>query len=148
MTEAEKPAKPAKSPKGKAVEKPEPAQEETSLYEKLGGEAAVSAVVDLFYRKVIGDARINNFYFGVNVAEQANKLKAFLTNAFGGPDNCQGQNVRLGHERMVAMGVKDRHFDIMLDHLRNALSETEIANDLINEVIPIAESTRAVVLGR
>jgi len=29
-----------------------------SLYEKLGGEAAVDAAVDIFYRKVLADDRI------------------------------------------------------------------------------------------
>lgn len=33
-----------------------------SLYEQLGGEAAVDAAVDIFYRKVLSDYRINRFF--------------------------------------------------------------------------------------
>ena len=34
----------------------------TSLYDRIGGEAAVDAAVELFYRKVLNDYRINRFF--------------------------------------------------------------------------------------
>ncbi|MGI9213604.1 MAG: group 1 truncated hemoglobin, partial [Methylococcaceae bacterium] len=37
-----------------------------SLYERLGGAAAVDAAVNIFYRKVIADHRINHFFAGVD----------------------------------------------------------------------------------
>ena len=58
-----------------------------SLYEKLGGEAAVNAAIDAFYRKVLADDRVNRFFEGVDMDRQAAKQKAFLTMAFGGPHN-------------------------------------------------------------
>ena len=33
-----------------------------SLYEKLGGEAAVNAAVELFYNKVLNDPHIQHFF--------------------------------------------------------------------------------------
>lgn len=33
-----------------------------SLYERIGGAAAVDAAVDVFYRKVLNDYRINRFF--------------------------------------------------------------------------------------
>jgi hemoglobin len=33
-----------------------------TLYERIGGEAAVNAAVELFYLKVLGDYRINRFF--------------------------------------------------------------------------------------
>lgn len=32
-----------------------------TLYERIGGEPAVNAAVDIFYRKVLTDNRINRF---------------------------------------------------------------------------------------
>lgn len=32
-----------------------------SFYQQLGGEAAVNAAVDIFYRKILSDYRINRF---------------------------------------------------------------------------------------
>ena len=34
----------------------------TTLYDKIGGQAAVNAAVDIFYRKVLADHRINRFF--------------------------------------------------------------------------------------
>jgi hemoglobin len=40
------------------------ATQDESLYAQLGGEPAVNAAVDIFYRKVIADSRINTFFLG------------------------------------------------------------------------------------
>lgn len=61
--------------------------EELSLYDRLGGEAAVNAAVDLFYGKVLDDYRINRFFDGLDMSKQAAHLKAFMAVAFGGPIN-------------------------------------------------------------
>ena len=53
-----------------------------SLYEKLGGEAAVNAAVDIFYRKVLTDDGISDFFDDVDMERQALKQKAFLTMVF------------------------------------------------------------------
>lgn len=119
-----------------------------SLYEQLGGEPAVNTAVDIFYRKVIADPRINTFFFGVDMAQQAAKQKAFLTMAFGGPHNYTGLDMRRGHARLVDMGLTDRHFDAVLDHLGNTLRELGVAEPLVKQVNDIAESTRTDVLGR
>ena len=124
------------------------ATQNATLYEQLGGEPAVSAAVDIFYRKVIADSRINTFFFGVDMAQQAAKQKAFLTMAFGGPHHYTGLDMRKGHARLVQMGLNDRHFDAVLEHLGNTLRELKVAEPLIGQVIAIAESTRTDVLGR
>jgi hemoglobin len=124
------------------------ATQNATLYEQLGGEPAVNAAVDIFYRKVIADARINTFFFGVDMAQQAAKQKAFLTMAFGGPHHYTGLDMRKGHAKLVQLGLNDKHFDIVLDHLGGTLRELGVAENLIAQVIAIAESTREDVLGR
>lgn len=119
-----------------------------TLYERLGGEPAVNAAVDVFYRKVIADARINYFFFGVNISEQAAKQKAFLSMAFGGPHEYTGRDMRRSHAKLVGMGMNDRHFDIVLDHLRSTLKQLDAPENLIQEVIDICESTREDVMNR
>lgn len=127
---------------------PTPATPNASLFEQLGGEAAVGTAVDIFYRKVMADARINYFFFGVNITEQAAKQKAFLGMAFGGPHEYTGRDMRRSHAKLVGMGLNDRHFDIVLDHLGDTLRELESTETLIQQVIAICESTRDDVLGR
>lgn len=127
---------------------PTSATPNASLFEQLGGEAAVGTAVDIFYRKVMADARINYFFFGVNITEQAAKQKAFLGMAFGGPHEYTGRDMRRSHAKLVGMGLNDRHFDIVLDHLRDTLRELESPEPLIQQVIAICESTREDILGR
>lgn len=119
-----------------------------TLFEQLGGEGAVNAAVDIFYRKVLADYRINRFFDGVDMDTQAAKQKAFLTMAFGGPNNYSGQDMRNGHAKLVKLGLSDEHFDAVIEHLAATLTELGVSADLIGQVAAIAETTRADVLGR
>ena len=119
-----------------------------TLYDQLGGEAAVNAAVDIFYRKVLADERINQFFDGVDMERQAAKQKAFLTMAFGGPNHYTGKDMREGHKHLVARGLNDSHVDAVLENLKETLEELNVAPELIQQVIGIAESARDDVLNR
>ena len=119
-----------------------------SLYEKIGGEAAVNAAVDIFYRKVLADDRISSFFAGVDMSKQAAKQKAFLTMAFGGPHNYSGLDMRRGHAHLVEKGLNDSHFDAVMENLAATMRELNVPEALIAEAAAIAESTRNDVLGR
>jgi hemoglobin len=119
-----------------------------SLYDEIGGEGAVNAAVDIFYRKVLKDGRIKRFFEGVDMEKQAAKQKAFLTMAFGGPHNYTGEDMKKGHAHLVAKGLDDTHFDAVMENLGNTLKELNVPDNLITQAAAIAESTRNDVLGR
>lgn len=119
-----------------------------SLYAKLGGEAAVDAAVDIFYRKVLGDKSISRFFESTDMDVQRAKQKAFLTMAFGGPNEYTGSDLRTSHARLVKDGLGDAHFDAVAGHLQATLAQLKVAPELIKEVMTIAGSTRADILGR
>lgn len=119
-----------------------------TLYEKLGGQAAVEAAVDKFYRRVIADDRVNSFFEGVNMDKQATKQKAFLTMAFGGPNNYTDRDMKEGHAHLLEKGLNDSHVDAIIENLGATLREMGVAEDLISEVAAVAETTRDAVLGR
>ena len=119
-----------------------------SLYNKIGGDAAVNAAVDIFYRKVLADDRISQFFEGVDMEQQAAKQKGFLTLAFGGPSHYTGKDMREGHAHLVARGLNDTHFDAVMEHIGATLKELNVPDELIAEAAAIAESTRNDVLGR
>lgn len=120
----------------------------TSLYEKIGGQPAVEAAVDIFYRRVLNDERISHFFADVDMDRQIGKQKAFLTMAFGGPHHYTGQDMRRAHAPLVARGLNDGHFDAVAEHLQGTLEELGVAPDLVQQVMDIAGSTRNEVLGR
>lgn len=120
----------------------------STLYERLGGAAAVDAAVDVFYRHVLSDPRINYWFDGVDMERQAAKQKAFMTMAFGGPHNYTGLDMRKGHAHLVERGLNDEHFDAVAENLKKTLEELEVPSAEIAEVLGIVESTRDDVLGR
>jgi hemoglobin len=121
---------------------------ELTLYRQLGGQAAINAAVDVFYRKVLTDGRINSFFDGADMDRQAAKQKALLTMAFGGPNHYTGANLRRAHQHLVARGLNDSHFDAVLDLLGESLAELGVPPALIAQVAAIVESNRDDVLNR
>jgi hemoglobin len=122
--------------------------QQASLYQQLGGEPAVNAAVDVFYRKVLSDDRVSSFFDDVDMDRQIGKQKAFLTMAFGGPHNYSGADMRRGHQQLVARGLNDSHFDAVVELLGESLAELGVAPALITQVAAVAESTRKDVLNK
>ena len=121
----------------------------TTLYEKLGGEAAVNAAVGRFYEKLLADPRVKRFFVGVDMPTQIAHQKRFLTYAFGGAAQYAGRSMAEAHRRLVdELGLDDTHFDAVVENLAQTLGELGVAPALIDEVALVAESVRPAVLGR
>ncbi|BFM38950.1 group 1 truncated hemoglobin [Synechocystis sp. LKSZ1] len=110
-----------------------------TLFEKLGGGAAVDLAVDKFYERVLADDRIKHFFADVDMAKQRAHQKAFLTYAFGGTDKYDGRYMREAHWELVAHhGLNSDHFDAVAEDLMTTLQEMGVPEDLIAEVAAIA----------
>ena len=119
-----------------------------SLYERIGGAAAVDAAVDVFYRKVLADDSISKYFDSTDMDEQRAKQKSFLSWAFGGPEKYHGKDLRTAHSDLVGKGLNDGHFDAVAKHLSETLNELGVPADIAGEVMTIAASTRDEVLNR
>ncbi|MBL8800522.1 MAG: group 1 truncated hemoglobin [Planctomycetes bacterium] len=119
-----------------------------SLYEQLGGEPAVAAAVDVFYRKMLTDDRVAHFFDAVDMDGQIAKQKGFLTMVLGGPSNYTGKDMRAGHKHLVARGLNDSHVDVVIEHLGATLAELGVGAAAIAQVAAIANSVRDDVLDR
>jgi hemoglobin len=118
---------------------------QATLFERIGGEAAVDAAVDIFYRKVLADDRISHFFDTVDMDRQRVKQKAFLTVAFGGPSSYSGKDMRAGHAHLK---LTEAHFDAVMENLGNTLKELQVPDDLIAQAANIAASVKNDVLNR
>jgi hemoglobin len=118
----------------------------STLFEQIGGEAAVEAAVDIFYKKVISDPDLGSFFAGINLQRQKAMQSAFLTVAFGGPNNYSGKGMRAVHARPVALGLNESHFNKVAGHLQQTLVELSVPQDLIQQAMTIAASTKMDVL--
>ena len=124
---------------------------ELSLYDRIGGDAAIDIVLDRFYRKILMDNSIRHFFDDINMSAQLEKQKIFLKMAFGGLGKehpFKGDNLRESHRRLVAKGLNDSHFDRVLKHLKDTLYELDVPEHEINNMMETLESTRDDVLDR
>lgn len=119
-----------------------------SLFDRIGGQRAVNATVDNFYRKVTLDDRVNHFFIGVDMAPWADNLKAYLTGLFGGPDLYTGRSMREAHKGLVGRGLNDTHVDVMTELLTVTLAELGIVSPELDEVLVLIEKNRHDVLNR
>lgn len=116
-----------------------------SLYGRIGGKAAISAAVDVFYKKILADKRVNHFFEDVSMSRQHNKQKAFIGAALGGPEPWTGKDLRKAH---ASLDLTEEDFGIIAVHLQKSLEELKVKKDLIAEVMAIVGSTKGAVLNQ
>ena len=104
-------------------------------------------IVDLFYKKVLTDDSISQFFDDSDMDAQRAKQKSFLTMVFGGPNEYTGEDMRTAHAPLVAKGLNEDHFNAVAGHLQATLQELGLSDDLVNQVMTIAASTHDDVLG-
>lgn len=119
-----------------------------SLYERIGGAQAVQAAVALLYDKILSDPLLIPFFQDIDVERLRSSQSAFVSMAFGGPIQYSGANMRKAHERLVARGLSDPHFDQVALHLKSAMEDLGVPPGLIHEALSIVETTRDDVLNR
>jgi hemoglobin len=90
---------------------------EVSIYEAIGGEPALVAVVDDFYDRVVGDPQLESFFAGVNMPKLKGRQVEFFAAALGGPDVYQGPSMRDAH---IGRGITQADFDKVAYHLTDA----------------------------
>lgn len=122
----------------------------TTLFEQLGGQKVVDAIVDRFYHIVLDDDRLKHFFADVDMVEQRNHQKRFVAVALSGANSLTGSlMMREGHQHLVEnMGLSDAHFDAFVGDLTRAMSDFGVSAELIAKVGVVLETTREDVLNR
>lgn len=100
-----------------------------SLYEKLGGEAAINAVVDKFYEFMLADPKVNHFYKTTDMSKLRCRQKQFITLVTGGPHNYEGTDMHTAH---CKLNISRNDFDMTWRHLEAALMHFNVEKTLIN----------------
>jgi hemoglobin len=105
-----------------------------SLYDRLGGKGAITAVVETFVGNVGGDKRINGFFASTDLT----KLKMHLVNqiceASGGPCKYTGRTMKQTH---AGMGVHDAAFGALVEDLVAALDHHKVGKTEKDELLGV-----------
>jgi len=75
-----------------------------SLFERLGGKDAITAVVDDFVARCAGDNRINGKFARTDIARLKANLVDQVCAAAGGPCTYTGRDMRTTHDGMAVTG--------------------------------------------
>jgi len=94
-----------------------------TLYERLGGLPAITAVVDDFVGNVARDRRINGFFAKTNIPRLKFLLVQQICQASGGPCIYTGRDMKSTHR---GMGVAGRHFDALVQDLGRTLKKFKV----------------------
>ena len=104
---------------------------EVSIYELMGGEPALAAVVDDFYGRVLGDPQLVPFFAGANMSKLKGRQVEFFAAALGGPDVYQGGSMRQVH---LGRGISQANFDKVAFHLGDALAAAGVPAEVISRI--------------
>jgi len=102
-----------------------------SIYETIGGEEALSAVVADFYVRVLADPELAGFFAGTNMSRLAGKQVSFFAAALGGPIPYAGPSMRDVHR---GRGISQNHFDLVAGHLVAALGAASVPAPVIEQI--------------
>ena len=110
------------------------------MFDRLGGYNAISAVVDLFYKKMLADSSIAHYFSATDMVRQHKMQKAFLTKLSGGPDNYVGRDLYSSHKHLK---ITNKDFDTSKFYLEEAMKELNVDRELIREMSNLFESGRS-----
>jgi methyl-accepting chemotaxis protein len=103
-----------------------------SVYAQLGGKANIAAIVDRFYEKMLADPDIRPALAKANLASLKQRQAQFLTQALGGPAEAKNRVTAPAHAHLL---TQVRHVERATTHLALALSEMNMAPDLVDAVM-------------
>ncbi len=115
---------------------------EKSLYERLGGYEAVSAVIDDFAPKLFDDPIVGARFFGMSDDSREGfrqKNKNLVCAATGGPCKIISRSAATTHG---GLGIKASEFDIVAQHLVDTLNKFNVPEREFNELMAIIGSLR------
>jgi hemoglobin len=94
-----------------------------SLYDRLGGKAAITAVIDTFVAKAAADPRINKKFAKTNVPRLKTELVDQVCAETGGPCAYTGRSMKEAHRNM---SVTDGEFNALVEDLTAALNAFKV----------------------
>lgn len=118
---------------------------DVSLYERLGGKPALTAVVDELWANVAADTRINGRFASTNPAVFGAQLVDFLCQASGGPCTYKGRDMKTAH---AGMKLTDAEFNALAQGTVKALDKFKVPAAEKAEVMNLLGSLKGDVVNR
>ena len=121
-----------------------------SLYDRLGGEPAITKVVDDFVGNCAADARINHFFTAAaGDPEEMKHFKAMLVEqiceASGGPCKYSGKTMPEAHK---GMAITDADFNALVEDLQKALVADGVKDQEQHDLLTALAALKGDIVGK
>ena len=119
--------------------------QQKSLYERLGGQGAIVAVVDDFDGNVAADNRINKFFGKTDIPRLKRLLVEQICAGTGGPCTYTGRDMKSAH---AGMGINDAQFNALVEDLVKSLDKFKVPEKEKGELLGILGPMKPSIVGQ
>ncbi|WP_057463498.1 group 1 truncated hemoglobin [Pseudovibrio sp. POLY-S9] len=119
---------------------------EKTLYERLGGYDAISAVVNNLLPRLQSDELLGRFWQNRGddgIAREKQLLIDYLANSAGGPLYYTGRDMVITH---TGMGITEADWDVFLAHLKATLEAFSLPETEFNDTVGFVSSLKEEIL--
>lgn len=116
-----------------------------SLYDRLGGKPAITAVVDDFIGNVAADARINRRFATADIPRLKTMLVDQICEATGGPCTYRGASMLDAHK---GMKITDGEFTALVEDLVKSLDKFKVPAKEKNELLSALGGMKPQIVGQ
>lgn len=117
---------------------------EKSLYDRLGGKEAISAVVDAFVANVAADDRINKFFEKTDIPHLKQMLVDQICGATGGPCEYTGKDMKTVH---TGMNITEEQWNATVEDLVKALDGAGVQQKEKDELLGALGGMKGDIVG-
>lgn len=116
-----------------------------SLYDRLGGKPAITAVVDDFVANVAADTRINRRFASTDIPRLKRMLVDQICAGTGGPCTYTGRDMKTTHR---GMGISDADFGALVEDLVKTLDKFKVPAQEKSELLGILGPMKSDIVGQ
>ncbi|MCH2548312.1 MAG: group 1 truncated hemoglobin, partial [Alphaproteobacteria bacterium] len=113
-----------------------------TLYDRLGGETTLHALVNVFYNKVLHDLNLKKKFVETDMESLKAHQIEFMTFVFGGSKHYPIERIAEAHKNLK---IQEHQYAAVCMHLQQSMRELEVDDVLISEVMEIVGTTHDMI---
>lgn len=116
-----------------------------TLYQRLGGQSAIVAVVDDFVANIAADKRINQQFANTNIPRLKQLLVEQICAGTGGPCTYTGRDMKSAH---TGRNISEKDFNALVEDLVKTLDKFSVPAREKNELLGILGPMKGDIINR
>ncbi|MFI5213462.1 MAG: group 1 truncated hemoglobin, partial [Gemmatimonadales bacterium] len=115
-----------------------------TLYDRLGGAAAVAIVVDTFTARVHGDTTLAPLFRGVDMDNFKRLMRELICQGTGGGCSYTGRSMAAAHQ---GLNITEDQFNVVVGYLSATLDQFSVPAQEKNELLTILGGMKGDIVG-